>query len=615
MGGATGEVPSLAELKGEELAKGSPALVLETDGLWSSEEAIVFGTEANPRGANIILSSSSPEQKTGLAHAIEKGAYTVKVVGSQLILTVTDADFRQSSDTKIGVKVQAAALSGAAPAEEPLTYTVKKGPSILSQAEKEETQSLAAAGGTNTGRSNALIHLLECPMEMEASELSWTENPLHLHLPSFKSPDRAGAVLGNTILIANFLIIHFGIALLIYGHRRMNNNPDASLLGAMGSARFPSYTFFPAMFFYQTTLESAVHVVATEPAAAGKVFAICGILMYNGGVLLLVFYVVHPKVFREEFVDYPASNSLCSKVLRKLVGVGDYSSRDHSFVWRYGLMFHDFWPRAYRFMLVELTFTTVLGIVDGLEMDNRDGCKVQLFVVLLIYVIYTVVLIKTRPYHALANNVASVGAAVSQTATVLCIIVHLFGDNPTSGAATAAFYFLYASIFFLMIKSFLELASAMYDNYMAAKEKLAAPATTKEVPVPFDVVSDASARSVPLLALDTEMENQATKSVASEEFYDMSFLGTGPMVTQASVAERSRRGSAYSDSLSPTASGLSSTHPHSRVTLDDSQKSSKSYRIIGEARGRGSLMESARWKRKGGPTQGGAPMVASQIIQ
>ena len=332
--------------------------------------------------------------------------------------------------------------------------------SSISAEAKDAVTSSAAAGASQAGRTLMILKLLDCPYEFDDDQLSFAENPTGLTVgPWAKFPHRTGAFLGNIMLISGLVVFHGIIAFTVY-YVRKDNNKVHTLLGAMGMARFPNYCFLPAMFFYQITLESSLGVLFYDPYVWSKILSIAAIVFLNGSVAVFIIYPTMPHVFsvvkNAKFFYWPASKSIWAKLRNFVFGPGDYfSARDTSFIWRCGLVFQDFWPKYHRFMICELVFVSILSLIDAIEAQSVAQCRAQLWVILVLYLIFTALLIKCRPYHANINNLTSIGSSGFQTATVALILAHLYSEAPeeTDWMIETAKGCLYISIIMFLTKT------------------------------------------------------------------------------------------------------------------------------------------------------------------
>eukprot|EP01060_Flectonema_neradi_P010458 TRINITY_DN17542_c0_g2_i3.p1 TRINITY_DN17542_c0_g2~~TRINITY_DN17542_c0_g2_i3.p1 ORF type:complete len:3545 (+),score=591.11 TRINITY_DN17542_c0_g2_i3:81-10715(+) len=344
--------------------------------------------------------------------------------------------------------------------------------SQVSDEERETVTTSAAATASQAGRTIMLLKLLDCPYKFDDDQLSFAENPTGLTVGSWaKFPHRTGAFLGNILLISCILATHAIIAYLIYFFRK-NDTKTHTFQGAMGMARFPNYCFLPAMFFYQISLESSLGVLFYDPYAASKVLALGSIIVLNGSVAAFIIYPTTPNVFvvakNAKFFYWPESKSIWAKLRNFIFGPGDYfSARDTSFVWRCGLVFQDFWPKYHKFMIAELVFVSILSLVDAIEANSVAQCRAQLWVILIMYLIFTSLLLKTRPYHANINNISSIGSAGFQTATVALILAHLYSEAPeeTDWMIETAKVCLYLSIIMFLTKTTVDILNVFYDNW------------------------------------------------------------------------------------------------------------------------------------------------------
>ena len=488
-------------------------------------------------GHDVVVVGGALE-KGFIAHALEDGFLTTAVVDKTLTISMRESNnFGADTDETIQLAFSPEAFS--APVvlpSESLSYSITKTDGPISPKTKEVIESVALvtsfSSPANAGRTNSLLQLMNCPMDLGAGQMSWAENPLKLTLTGFDSPGRAGAIAGNTILVAASLLTHFLIALMILAYRKVMDRRNATLIMAMSRARFPSYSFLPAMLFFQTTIESATHVLKTEPDVVRKLLPIGVMLTYCLGLIVIVAYAVKDSVFEGTFEKCDRPPSACGKLIRIFAGKGDWRSpNEDNFVWRYGLTYRDFWPHSHRFMLIEIGFSGGIGVINGIEMTKRSSCRVQLILLLALFLLYTFVLMWKRPYHAVANNICGIGGALAQSCAILCILLHLSGNNPESFAGHLALGFIFTSLCFLIPKSLIELTGAIYDladrapvhthSYTGSVKK--AFVDLDVVPNPFGMEQNMTFASNPLLdesrgELLTPLSPTLGSAVALEEF-------------------------------------------------------------------------------------------------
>eukprot|EP01064_Diplonema_japonicum_P036082 TRINITY_DN8002_c0_g2_i1.p2 TRINITY_DN8002_c0_g2~~TRINITY_DN8002_c0_g2_i1.p2 ORF type:complete len:137 (+),score=10.67 TRINITY_DN8002_c0_g2_i1:282-692(+) len=134
-------------------------------------------------------------------------------------------------------------------------------------------------------------------------------------------------MVGNLLFMLIVLSVHGSIVFLVYFLRKSKAG-HASWVAAAGTCRFPSYSFLPTMFFYQSTLESSVNVLLHEPMG-GRIVALLCIIGFQGTTAAGLYYVLKPGVFTGVLVEYPNADP----VMRFLVGAGDYASpKDSTYV-------------------------------------------------------------------------------------------------------------------------------------------------------------------------------------------------------------------------------------------------------------------------------------------
>ncbi|KAJ9466480.1 hypothetical protein DIPPA_25784 [Diplonema papillatum] len=436
---------------------------------------------ATDPAADVYLATDRTKSATGLAAFGDASFFEAEVQGSVLLLRfVGDETYASKEEETVVVSVRESAtwadrdgvrlrVEGTGDA----TFVIESYEGPVSETEKTVVDgvttatalaSVNGAAAANAARTAALLHLMECPVDMRTGELSRAENPLQLTLSLFDAPARGGALVGNTIVIYSFFALHALIVVTVYYCKRRSDK-TVTMLKCAAICRFPSYTFFPAIFFYQATLESGVNIFLHEPSAGGIMIALFCVSVYNIALWIGVTYVLHPVNFSANFMHFSPARTHCERASRFALGAGDYqSAKDRSYVWRFGLLFQDFWPHSSRYIHVEILFNTMLGILDGIEMRSKLMCKVHVSLVLGGYLVYLTYACYKRPNHAPLNNLVHIGTALAQTLAVICVLAHMFQSDQNSSAAQLALYFLYSSMFLLFIKSLLDLLSACHEN-------------------------------------------------------------------------------------------------------------------------------------------------------
>eukprot|EP01065_Artemidia_motanka_P052713 TRINITY_DN9594_c2_g1_i1.p1 TRINITY_DN9594_c2_g1~~TRINITY_DN9594_c2_g1_i1.p1 ORF type:complete len:577 (+),score=122.82 TRINITY_DN9594_c2_g1_i1:109-1731(+) len=363
---------------------------------------------------------------------------------------------------------------GAAPTAQPAAA------SVLSAAEADTVSGLAAgaaAGGSigsaasagQAGRTNMLLRLIECPVPMRDYENTWAENPTGLRLGFAQYPVRAGAAVGNLIALVGVMAVWGLLSCAVHMGRATKRR--SSFLGTLGAMRYPGYGYFALVFIYQPTLEAALGVLWYDNDAGAKLLCFAVAACFLSAALGAPWWATQRHVFKAQwYFDPPlGDDSGCAAAgldwLRRVcLGPGDYHSpNDHSFVWRLGPLFQDFWPRRRRFMVFELFVTAALSMLDSFELQTAAACKLSLSLVFAVYLVYTAVLAHLRPYHAPINNIAATGTAAMQAAVLSLVLAHLFGGGD-DGLLTAAKGLLYVSVMCNVVKAVVDVANVVYDN-------------------------------------------------------------------------------------------------------------------------------------------------------
>eukprot|EP01062_Namystynia_karyoxenos_P065561 TRINITY_DN5925_c0_g1_i6.p1 TRINITY_DN5925_c0_g1~~TRINITY_DN5925_c0_g1_i6.p1 ORF type:complete len:1042 (+),score=224.08 TRINITY_DN5925_c0_g1_i6:721-3846(+) len=340
------------------------------------------------------------------------------------------------------------------------------------------------ASATQSGKVSMLLRLMECPSGLTDENMHWTEAPLGLVLNvsgDTRFPGRLGAVVGNTIVVCGISLAHFAAAGAIYCWKRYLKNAHASLIGSFGLARFPSYSFFPGLFLFQSTLQNALTVLWYDPSHPAKLVATAAALCSCGGTTGVVLWCTADCNFRgvyyQEELDPRGTciGRLYQRVYLYVMGPGDYwSPKDRSFIWRYGLMFQDYREGFHRTMRFEVLFITALAAVDAFNADSVDLCRAQLLTTLVIYFIYTASMAYLCPFHGRMNSHAGVFFAACQTAVVACVSAHMLGASPLDPGGTllqAASVVLLVSVMLLSIKAIIDLLTVVIDNFEHLRDR------------------------------------------------------------------------------------------------------------------------------------------------
>eukprot|EP01062_Namystynia_karyoxenos_P047439 TRINITY_DN3577_c0_g2_i4.p1 TRINITY_DN3577_c0_g2~~TRINITY_DN3577_c0_g2_i4.p1 ORF type:complete len:1144 (+),score=85.32 TRINITY_DN3577_c0_g2_i4:79-3432(+) len=210
--------------------------------------------------------------------------------------------------------------------------------------------------------------------------------------------ERRGAMLANLGLLAAFVVCNACCGLVV-ALIKMRACGNGSIKEGLATARFPSFSFFPALFMYQNVLEPAFHLLIFGGCIENRIMAVaCAIVISM--VPVSTWMMTGPDHLRVECVANEEMKH--EKLSTFLWGSHNWvsSAEDPTFERRFALIFKDFRAPYKRFLLVDVVVVSLIALVSAFVARNATQCSIQISAASLIEIAYLGVVCKCRPFIA-----------------------------------------------------------------------------------------------------------------------------------------------------------------------------------------------------------------------
>eukprot|EP01062_Namystynia_karyoxenos_P052032 TRINITY_DN41271_c0_g1_i1.p1 TRINITY_DN41271_c0_g1~~TRINITY_DN41271_c0_g1_i1.p1 ORF type:complete len:555 (+),score=96.99 TRINITY_DN41271_c0_g1_i1:60-1667(+) len=318
-----------------------------------------------------------------------------------------------------------------------------------------------AAGAAQAGRALMLLHALDCPDEDGDLESTWYDNPTGLQLHFASMPNRAGATVGNSLILLGVALL-WGLTAVIW---RSFCSPRRTFPEAFGVWRYPGHAYFVAVLFLQPTLEVGLSSVWYDSSPGAQCICAVACALLFCVAVVPPWYVTHRDRWRVRWYldeEPPPGSSAFVRCKYNWLDRGFFwVLSDPSYVRRYGMLFRDFWPRRRRFMCVEMGIASALAVLDSFRARTIAMCRLRAGLLLAVCLVHAAIVLALRPYHARLNNVASVGATLLQCGVLLLVILR--SEDGGDGVLVAASALMLGNVVLNAIKGGMDFIGAIQD--------------------------------------------------------------------------------------------------------------------------------------------------------
>jgi hypothetical protein len=348
----------------------------------------------------------------------------------------------------------------------------------------EQTKSVATAAAVASAvvaspvvaaQANRMAMLLDLPYcEGGFNAPGFTEHPLGFGIGPEDDETSAivGSIVGNVAVVVIFAAMQLLFAAIwwAYNRRSTKRRPlTKTLLVCLGDVRFPGMLVVPLLMFQQLIVSAsivALFYVASPTATAlgvlGLVFAVAVSVL----IAFLLLWRLHARFQAvtnnmaqhrpehhqslsppaDDLADFlgpslpkTATTGFCTLEKAKdfIFGSGKWVNSPAAvkarlpFTRLFGLLVVDYNGRASWFILVELAFSMIIGVLGGFAPDKKALCQLVGVLTAIMYTCYAALLIFVRPFAVSYHAVVYTPCAVAQAAGAASIATFLFAESAT----------------------------------------------------------------------------------------------------------------------------------------------------------------------------------------
>eukprot|EP01062_Namystynia_karyoxenos_P065466 TRINITY_DN5908_c0_g2_i8.p1 TRINITY_DN5908_c0_g2~~TRINITY_DN5908_c0_g2_i8.p1 ORF type:complete len:1600 (+),score=114.41 TRINITY_DN5908_c0_g2_i8:63-4802(+) len=281
-----------------------------------------------------------------------------------------------------------------------------------------------------------------------------------------KQAERKAAMLANLGIVLVFMAANAALGIAVMGGKRALGK-KCSVRSGFATARFPSFSIFPALFMLQNVLEPALNLVFYDDSWGSKALAI-GVIVLSSGLPLFICGITAEEYFRATYVPDP-QKQYASRWAIFLWGDHMWKSDTKTFERRYALVFKDFKWKYRRFLLRELMVVAVLSVISAFVARSVWHCTIQILVAALTELMYVLSVIICRPFLAEFDHWFTVSITASQVGAIVLALFAMHKREQRMLNANAGL--LMGSTLLMMIKGIFDLYSFVRDRWSAHHDK------------------------------------------------------------------------------------------------------------------------------------------------
>eukprot|EP01062_Namystynia_karyoxenos_P009344 TRINITY_DN13306_c0_g1_i3.p1 TRINITY_DN13306_c0_g1~~TRINITY_DN13306_c0_g1_i3.p1 ORF type:complete len:1857 (+),score=250.54 TRINITY_DN13306_c0_g1_i3:117-5687(+) len=405
-------------------------------------------------------------------------------------LTPTGRPVRASSP----VAAPSVALPATSPGStETLTLTLPKPDVVLFHVAKSVVASAGIAAGLAgmLGMSPAaaaqgpkmarFFDYSTCPPD-DHGDLGWMANPTGAGKrsrgggasggdsddPEVKRTERKAAMLANLGVVAGFAAFNALCGAAVVAVKR-SRGKRCSIRSGMATARFPSFTMFPALFMLQNVLEPALNLMYYDPVWGDKFLSLL-VIAFVGGLPLFVWRVTADPYFLASY-DFDRDKLDAKPYVVFLWGDHSWKSSPHdkTFERRYSLVFKDFKGEYHRWLMLDILVVAVISALSAFIAQNAWHCTIQIALATLTEIVYLGAVFKYRPYIAELDHWYTVALTACQVGAISAALVAMHDSH--EGLLTASAALLMLSTMIMVLKGFFDLYTFVRDRWTERRIK------------------------------------------------------------------------------------------------------------------------------------------------
>ena len=322
----------------------------------------------------------------------------------------------------------------------------------------------APVGAAQAARTTLILNMAAC--EPSFDELDWMQSPTQVRFGSEDTAMHAGAAVMNIVVVVAFA----GVLIVCAAVHRMCTADTFS--ESLAWARFPSLLAVPVMLLLEPTVMCCCTLLWHGSNSMRAVGCLC--LAACIAAPIGVWWFMRPKCFFAVFVsgitDEVSRDSAIEtvrptqRILHKLSQIFESEcdwkdDPEHSgFCRRHRLLFCDYKDGCHRFLVVETMMCIATGILEGSQSGGSGQCLGLLTGLVVVFVIYTAVILWKRPYNVLYVLAFSAVTSVLQTVSATCMLIY------TASGASVAFDIVQTLSLLLLYLLFFNLLVSVYPR-------------------------------------------------------------------------------------------------------------------------------------------------------
>jgi len=241
-------------------------------------------------------------------------------------------------------------------------------------------------------RNTAILSITNCQDGTKFTNklLAWNESPTQISLGNSVTQYVDGAVFGNWLLFGASAAIHkFAAYKISEGDTRL---------------QFPGFLMGINLFLATTTIASGIKMIRFGDDVE-KAFGAISVTAQTASVVGIGIFLKNTFSAKTEYF-----NSDLPTILKPILSLFslhrniEYVSSDPSYVAKYGMLFKDYKPSLYWFIVPDLTMTLTLGVLDSFGIST-NSCNSLIYATTAVQGIYTISLLVFTPHLTLNDKV------------------------------------------------------------------------------------------------------------------------------------------------------------------------------------------------------------------
>ena len=305
----------------------------------------------------------------------------------------------------------------------------------------------APMGVTQAGKISLFMRSTNCPSGDEV-DVDATSSPTQETIgKEFSVRIHLGALVWNYVFVISGFGVHFLICVIMYLNSKYVLHPVQPFMSVMAACRFPQYSSFVLLFFYQSLFTSGIFIMTTSENAWVVVIGVAA-LLFLVIILILLCRMTIGKGFAAIWLE-PSKEDVDGRALAASTG---YKAWYHSFTecdgkWidkeeqsgfcrKYRIFFGDYVPGRQWFICVDTGFLMAFGVLGGINATSDSVCYTVSWGVAVLFLGYLIALLALKPFNTRLNAYFFILMTVLQLGTaILCVLIDhdvVEGSGPKS---------------------------------------------------------------------------------------------------------------------------------------------------------------------------------------